>query len=133
MKIVSAYPPNYEEIAATFKIKGRAGIIFTYGDTIYNPSHVDVPPDLVAHESVHMNQQTLYGMTPEKWWEQYLTDSDFRYKQELEAYRAQYQFAKAHYGRTQRRAVLAHISKALAGPMYGNLISTRQAESAIVS
>lgn len=133
MKISNTFPPNYEEIVAAFNIKGRAGIIFTYGNTIYNPSKITIPPDLIAHEEIHAIQQVSNGLTPELWWASYIEDPKFRYEQELEAYQAQYDFAVAHYGRDQRRKLLDHISKALAGPMYGSLVSPAQAKAAITS
>jgi hypothetical protein len=124
------YPPNYEEIAAAFRIRARHGIIFTYGSTIYNPDRVVITPDLYAHEGVHERQQMAVG-GPDAWWRRYIYEDGFRYQQELEAYRAQYRFAQENYGRDQRRALLRHISKALAGPMYGNLVSPAQAKIAI--
>lgn len=123
MKISNTYPPNYEKITAVLNIKGIRGIIFTYGDTIYNPSKIDIPPDLMVHEEVHMRQQKN---DPDKWWNQYLSDPDFRFKQELEAYRAQYKFAKEFYGRKQLRSLLDHIANTLSGPIYGNLGSPRE-------
>jgi len=128
MKTSSAYPPNYKEITTAFNIKGRRGIIFTYGDTIYNPSKIDITPDLLAHEEVHQRQQ---GKDPASWWVQYLNDPQFRYEQELAAYRAQYQYAQNFYGRQQRRVILSHVIKALSGPMYGNLVTPAQAKDAI--
>lgn len=130
MKIANTFPPNYAKIASTFKIKGRAGIIFTWGDTIYNPSKIDIPPDLIAHEQVHEQQQRQIG-GPKVWWEKYLEDPQFRFEQELAAYRAQYAYARAIYGRDQRRKLLDHVSRALAGPMYGNLVSPAQAKQMI--
>jgi len=132
-------PPNYEQIAAAFNIKGRYGIIFTYGSTIYNPDGEPVSPDLFAHEEVHERQQrdilalSLNRPTngPAEWWDRYIADPEFRLDQEVEAYRAQYKFAQENYGRDQRRALLKHISKALAGPMYGYLMSPDEARRTI--
>jgi len=129
VKVSFAYPPNFAEIKAAFRIAGRSGIIFTYGDTIFNPSRVEIPPDLHAHEAVHERQQRQH--TPAKWWDRYIHDQGFRYTQELEAYRAQYRFAEANYGRDQRRSLLKHISKTLAGPMYGNMVTPTAARAAI--
>jgi hypothetical protein len=121
------YPPNYDAIVAAIPtVKGRHGVIFTYGDTIYNPSRIVVSPDLYAHEAVHTVQQMRDGMTPEKWWDRYLADITFRYEQEVEAYRAQYQYAVDHYGRDERRQLLKHIEKTLAGPLYGRLTSPQR-------
>jgi len=131
--VKKAFPPNYEAICAKFDIRGRPGIIFTYGGTIYNPDGTDVSPDLHAHEEVHERQQRQLVGGPDAWWDLYIGSAEFRYSQELEAYRVQYGFAVQHYGRDQRRRVLRHISRALAGPMYGNLMSPDAARRAITS
>jgi len=129
-----AYPPNYEEICAAFDIKGRPGIVFTWGGTLFNPSGVDIPPDLWAHEAVHETQQYRPSIVgPAEWWRRYIAESEFRLDQELEAYRAQYRFAQESYGRDQRRRLLKHVSQALAGPMYGHLMSASEAKRAITS
>lgn len=133
MRISTAYPPNFGDVRRAFDIAGRPGVVFTYGDTIYNPSRVDISPDLHAHEETHYIQQTSPGMSPELWWERYIDDSEFRFAQELEAYRVQYQFALDYYGRKQRRSLLDHISAALAGPMYGGLVPLNEARRLITA
>jgi hypothetical protein len=127
--IYGQYPPNYNQIASTFQIRGKKGVVFTYGDKIYIPSGNKPAPDLMAHEEIHVQQQTKMG--PDKWWERYLEDTRFRLDQELEAYRMQYAICKMHYGRTERRSVLKKISRDLAGPIYGNLMSSSEAEQMI--
>ncbi len=64
-------------------------VIVTYGQDIY--SRQNLPKALVAHELTHTLQQKnkLYGLW---WWVKYLISADFRMSQELEAYRAQYQW-----------------------------------------
>jgi len=64
-------------------------VIVTYGQDIY--SRQNLPKALVAHEMIHIRQQKnkLYGLW---WWVKYLISADFRLSQELEAYRAQYQW-----------------------------------------
>jgi len=125
-------PPNYEAIVAAFPVvKSKYGIIFTYGHVIHNPDGISVTPDLHAHEQTHTIQQTSFGMTPERWWEQYINDVDFRLKQEVEAYRAQYNFVMENYGRDQRRALLKHITKALSGSMYGRIVTVAGAKKLV--
>jgi len=131
MKIVNSYPPNYELINNCFRLQGRSGVIFTYGDTIYNPSGIEIAPDLIIHEETHQRQQAALGV--DNWWELYLNNREFRLEQEIEAYRNQYAFAKSHYGRDQRRKLLDHIAKTLAGPLYGNLMSPKQAKEIILN
>jgi len=136
------YPPNYDDIVAAFDIKGRHGIVFTYGNVLHNPSRVHVSPDLYAHEETHVRQQAAFqGENPggealpcgaRGWWERYIADAAFRLDQEVEAYRAQWAYAKDNmYGRKARRELLAHITKALSGPMYGRIVTAAQAKELI--
>lgn len=131
MNVVPTYPPNYEKIAKRFDIKGRHGIIFTYGTTIYNPSRIEISPDLFAHERVHSVRQGKIEGGPEAWWNAYCDRAEFRLQEELLAYKEQWRFAQENYPRAQRRGLLDHISKALAGPMYGNMMSVKEAKRMI--
>ena len=95
MKVIQALPPNFEQIKAAIKIDDwdkwikEKGTVFTYGDTIYNPSDAKFPVHLLVHEGTHEKQQ---GSNPKEWWDKYLVDLEFRFEQELEAYSAQYKF-----------------------------------------
>ncbi len=116
MKVLKAYPPNIDQIQKV--LNPPFATVFTYGDTIYNPNvDRELPPDLVAHEQVHCNQQ---GKDPEAWWDKYLKDEKFRFQQELEAYKAQWNIM-----RHSRMAnwLLHGIVTDLSGDMYGNLVS----------
>ena len=66
-------------------------LIVVWGDTIY--SRYEIPDHILVHEKVHVKQQRnkLRGLW---WWMGYVFDSEFRYEQELEAYKAQYRFAR---------------------------------------
>src|SRR3990167_5904365 len=90
MKQINDYPPNIEQIRAAFPL--HKGIVFTYGDTIYNPDGGFIDQHLEAHEATHALQQALIGV--DRWWDRYIRDPVFRFRQELEAYRAQYQDRK---------------------------------------
>ena len=92
VKFSSEKPPIYERAKDFFGVDWDKGVIFTYGDTIH--CKFQITPDLVEHEKVHIEQQKELG--PEKWWDRYLSYEDFRYHQEIEAYRAQYKFCKEH-------------------------------------
>lgn len=130
MKIVKAHPPNYEQIIAAIPaVKSNSGIIFTYGDTLYVPSGVDIPDHLMAHEETHTVQQEAIGIN--EWWEQYLADPAFRLKQEVEAYRKQYRVLCQNYPRHARRFVLLHITADLAGSMYGGIVNKDEAKKLI--
>lgn len=127
MQIVKGYPPNYLEIKKRFKVSPRT--VFTYGDTVYSPAGVGISEDLKVHETVHTVQQGL--VTPEVWWRHYFANADYRFEQELEAYIMQYRYAVANYGRSDRKKLLKHLRKDLAGPMYGLAVSPEEAEKLI--
>lgn len=123
MRIVRGYPPNIDEIRA--RLKPRPRTIFAYGDVIYAPGGGVLPPDLLAHEHVHSDQQARIG-GPEKWWRRYLDDPSFRLEQEVEAYRAQYAAASV-LPRAERRRLLSLICRDLASPMYGRIVTSDRA------
>lgn len=123
MKILNQFPPNYDEIARRFNLKG-AKPIFTFGDIIYNPHDGEITEDLIAHEEVHCKQHESYGI--DAWWTRYLDDAEFRLSQEVPAYQAQYKKLLT-MPRDYRRARTKMIVADLSGPMYGNLITKEQA------
>ena len=123
MKTVNEYPPNYEQIKNTFEL--HKGIVFTYGDTIYNPDSGFIDEFLMEHEKTHSIQQQKFGIV--EWWNNYLTDVSFRLTQEIEAYQKQYKKAGEHLGRNQLFNFLKKISIDLSSAMYGNIISFDEA------
>jgi len=125
VRISTDRPPNYDEIIKSFPLAAKQrSILFTYGDTIYNPDNVKLIPSLEAHEEIHSIRQQYF--TPEKWWETYIEDVDFRLYEELLAHRKEYE-AEHIYGRTHRRLMFKVIAKKLASPLYRFGISERQA------
>lgn len=130
MNIVYDYPPNYIAITKAFNIKGKTGIVFTYGDTLYVPGGPDVEIDkhLMRHEETHTRQQEPIGA--DVWWQEYLKDEVFRFEQELEAYRNQYR-SMGQLSLEQRLRYLDHIASDLSGAMYGNLLTKQEAVAAI--
>jgi hypothetical protein len=127
--IVADYPPNIDKIASVLPVKGRDSIVYTYGDTIYFPKGEELPPDLIAHEEVHMGQQASMGK--DEWWDRYLKDVEFRLSQEVEAYRVQWQYAMDNYNRSHRRQLLDYICDALSSAMYGKIVSKKEAKGLI--
>lgn len=124
MKISYDYPPNIEKIRETFDLTGKTPV-FTYGDTIYNPHKGFIPADLLIHERTHQVQQ---GEAPDEWWDKYLTDSEFRLMEEIEAYCYQYKaFCEVYRDRNQRFDFLNRLAKDLSSAMYGNIISYSEA------
>lgn len=129
MKVAVARPPNFERIAAVFPRAGNPGVIFAFGDTIFNPSGGEITPALFAHEGVHGERQ---GSDPEAWWERYLADKAFRLAEEIPAHQAEYRtFCAQGHGRTERRRYLAIIAGRLASPLYGHLIGFAEAKEVI--
>lgn len=123
----------FDEIDAIFNVKGKP-VIFTWGDTIYNPAGIFITPELRAHEEVHFVRQT--GDTPaiEAWWKRYLIDEEFRLAEELPAHRAEFQkFCQTHKDRNARNKFLTTIAARLAGPLYGGLLTLPQARTKISS
>jgi hypothetical protein len=126
LKILPVHPPNYHRILQTFPNAKNPGVIFAYGDTIYAPGRTSLPPELVAHESVHGERQLAIGV--ENWWERYLTDPAFRYDEELLAHRAEYRkLCGIAPTRQVRRAGLKMIAKKLAAPLYGCMVTVARA------
>ena|SRR3990167_10379755 len=126
MKIEKGLPPNIEEIKKVFNVD--EGVVYTYGDTIYNPTEFDVPNHLMAHEMEHMRQQ---GDDPKAWWDRYLVDKVFRQEQEMEAYGMQYAYIQRTFPVRAAKQLLFYITRDFAGPIYGNLMSYHEAESLI--
>lgn len=127
-KIVTGWPPNINEIQAVFPLP--RGVIFTYGDRIYNPYGGKLPPWLIEHEKVHIQQQLRYGVA--EWWSRYLIDAPWRLSQEMEAHRMEYRVYCAIIRDVRKRKVaLIEMARRLSGPMYGGLISLHEAKENI--
>lgn len=126
MKIVQDYPPNIETLRSAFKLSGQE--IFTYGDTVFNPSGGTLSEELVEHENIHILQQQFYTGGPVAWWERYVAEPEFRLQEELAAHRNEYlTFCRRNKDRNARNNYLIRIATRLASPMYGNVIGVREA------
>jgi hypothetical protein len=124
MEIVIDRPPIYDEAAKVFPLQGRE--IFAWGDKIYNPGGFNIPPWLVAHETVHAVQQLdeTGEYDPESWWARYLVDIEFRFQQELEAHQEEYtSFCLNNKDRNKRLQYKRLVARKLAAPLYGNMIT----------
>ena len=113
-KIKLTPPPNiYEKAQRQFGVDFYKGVVFTYGDTI----HVwngKLSDDLLVHELTHVKQQLTYPGGKEGWWERYFRDEQFRFDQEIEAYRAQYKKVCQMTGdRNQRYRDLLFFAKSM--------------------
>lgn len=131
-KIINDYPPNYTDIEAILQSGNNA--VFAYSNIIYNPHAKHVDKYCIAHEKVHFRQQKKIGDV-DVWWDQYLSDVNFRVDQEVEAYRAQYRLAKRLNPTKQEtnRWYAEQLAKSLSGETYGNCISFDEALKRITS
>jgi hypothetical protein len=123
MKIIKAFPPNWNELAKHFPIKGKRGIVYAYGDTLYNPSGIIIPPWIIKHEYVHMERQQDEGMNPVNWWDEYIQYLDFRLKEEILAHQAEWQAYSGPY----RDHYLGSMAERLSGPLYDYMIDYNSA------
>ncbi len=124
------YPPIMGQILATFPQAGEKGVIFSWGEFIYNPSGGTIPDPLIAHEAVHGERQVALGV--DKWWEMYLRDALFRFDEELPAHQAEYKrYCEIVKDREKRARYLHNIACRLAGNLYGRCCSYMDAKRKI--
>lgn len=122
MKYSDQKPPNWDKLVHLFGADWKHTIV-TYGDTFHacrRPTE-----DLEVHEAVHSRQQ---GADPAAWWERYYKDAEFRFEQELEAYREQYKFMQKN---TRDRNLLLRmrdrLARDLSSPLYGKCVKFEDA------
>lgn len=132
MIIYSDYPPNYEEICKAFpSVRDNMNIVFTWGNKLYIPNgNKWISKDLEVHENYHCQRQAEYG-GPEKWWETYLKDPEFRRTEELGAYQRQYKRFRKTASRASRSLFLTRIATDLSSGMYGDVYTLEEAKKAI--
>ncbi len=129
MNISNGHPPHSIRERAQQKLGNVSGMVFCYGDTIYSPDAGELPPDVIAHEKVHMEQQ---GEDPLGWWDKFFTDPAFRLAQELEGFRAQYDYCVKHQPDRNARARSLHfLATNLSSAAYGRMISFNEAREKI--
>ena len=121
MQIKDEYPPNIEAIKKVFPVKSNT--VYTYGDILYAPGiKFQIPKDLIEHETIHSLQQRAYGGA-DKWWDRYLIDPEFRKGQELDAYKAQYEYLCRYCNsRTKRFQLLVVLARDFSSPLYGSIV-----------
>ncbi len=134
MKIIHERPPNFEDIRKFFPMADNYGVIFAFNGAIYSPSGVDIPYPLIKHEEVHCARQGVTEADAVKWWDKYLKDISFRYSEELAAHRAEYLACiETATCRNMRRRALKHVARRLASPLYGNMVTKKEAGKEIVN
>lgn len=133
LQIVIAPPPRhiYEACDAQFKIRGRRGVVFTVGGSLFNPDNIHIDPALFAHEQVHSTRQLAAGNI-EAWWNQYLENKEFRFAEELVAHQEEWRVIRdTMSSRQQRRQALGYITSRLSGSLYGSLVTKTEAKRLI--
>lgn len=132
MEILNQNPPNISELKSIFDID-ETNTVYTYGANLFNPAGIQIPTDLLVHESVHAKQQEYNDTVAKMWWRKYIEDPEFRLEQEVEAYRAQYHYLKQVIkDRNRLDKHLRFICSVLSGPLYGNIIKPSEARERII-
>jgi hypothetical protein len=122
--IVNDWPPNIDAIRKVLPVSERN--IFAYGHRIYSPGSKSLPVWLIEHERVHFRQQDEISIRV--WWRNYLDDEVFRLAQEIPAHRVEYwEFCKVNRDRNSQSMYLQELGRRLAAPMYGGIITAREA------
>jgi len=129
--IILSYPPNIEAIRKVFPaVEKTHGVIFSWGDKIYNPDNIPISTALYAHEAVHGSRQTADESAILKWWSTYLDDLDFRVKEEVLGHRAELKVQLQNVAdRNKRNMLVQQVALRLSGPIYGNALSLAAARS----
>lgn len=123
LKIVQEQPPIIDKLNRVFRLP--KGAIFTFGGVIYNPSGNTIDLPLMRHEETHSVRQ---GNDPAGWWQRYLSDSKFRFGEELLAYRIQYgEVKKLIRDRNALFRYALRLAGDFSGPMYKLPISKGEA------
>lgn len=131
MEIRNEYPPNIAKIHKVIDPKETSHACFTYGSTIYNPSHGHIDECVGIHEAQHSLQQDDMG-SPEAWWDKWLSDLNFRAQQELEAYGLQFRrFCELNADRNKRAMELHRLATDLSSAQYGKVIGYTDARDLI--
>ena len=115
-------PPKWiwDEVHRGFEIEDEL-TIYTYGNIIYDPrgTHKKIANSVIVHEMEHMKQQASTEGGPDRWWNKYLTDPQFRKVQEIQAYQKQYEHACTIYkDRNERARYLNILASFASSPMY---------------
>lgn len=119
--VVYEKPPHLQQLLNA-GLRPNSNTIFAYGNTIYVPSGMSLPPDLIQHEITHCKRQLSVGV--EQWWNRYLEDPYFRIAEETLAYGRQYKYVCTLVkDRNKRFSFLHRIATDLSGPIYGNVIT----------
>lgn len=130
--IIVGYPPLWDEILLAFPGAAQPGVIFSWGDRIFNPYGVPLPPSIIAHEAVHAEQQSNIVAGVVAWWRRYMDEPDFRLAQEIPAHQAELEvLCNESKSRNERRFHIKIVASRLCSPLYGRMISMDRAKAAL--
>ncbi len=118
-------PTKNFPLLAKYQAKFPAGddVAYPYNHVIYTDKPEMLTPELIAHEEVHFRQQDEMGL--DNWVEKYFEDANFRTQVEIEAYKAQIKYFAGN--RDIQDMVRVRCAKALSSPMYGNILTYKEA------
>lgn len=114
MIIAQSDPPNIALIDEVFPNRGP-GVMYAYGDTIYNPSGQFIPGALIAHEEAHGVRQVRLGV--DEWWQLYVESPEFRYREELYGHAAELRALRTKDRNVNTRLLMQTTLRLLA-PFY---------------
>lgn len=124
--IINTPPAIYPRIKKQFGDFWDKGLIITYYPNIYWIGGDRLPLRKVVHENVHIRQQARYGV--EKWWDDFISNKEFRLSQEVEAYQEEVKYIRSNVPNKQTRfKLIDEIAKDLSGKLYGRMISYNDA------
>jgi hypothetical protein len=117
LEVVDGLPPIYDAIVQVLPEAANDGVIFAYGGKVYGRGLKKLSRELDAHERAHLERQ---GADSDAWWKQYLTDVEFRYREELVAHQAEYRtYCARHINPIKRAQALRQMAQRLTSPLYG--------------
>lgn len=106
-------------------------VIVSMGDRIYTLA--PLREDLLVHEREHLAAQKYSFFFAHLWWMAYLLLPNFRFNEELDAYRAQWKWVDKNVRGSDRSKLLAEMAMNLAGPYYGRLTTFEEARQLIIT
>ena len=118
-------PLIYYFLKLRFPSVPKKEVVIVWANKIYSARPIS--EDVLEHEKVHIKQQGGTNWGAIKWYLKYFVSSKFRLNQEIEAYRAQYQFIKRKWSEQKAEKLLELIASYLSGPTYGKIISYSKA------
>lgn len=133
MKIIEGMPWWFFLVKRKFPTIPMDKVGVTWGDCIYtNDPIAFAHPQKMAHERVHTEQQHHSKILGLIWWWAYCRREQFRFEEELEAYREEWQWVLANAKDPhQHFRYLDGMAKMLSSEHYGHLVGFEQAKKLI--